>query len=259
MPCSDLSSLNPDVLKDLKFQLRYNLHEIIKCYNSYVTCIRSSIIKQGKTAKELCSFLMGLSAFSHGDKMDTLLCDCKLDEVVDIHDIFILLLKDYSSFLNYGIFQTLQEQYVTNEGQEELKYPERLRAYIEKHKIEEFVEIKLIFGEMTAISRKMTLRFDIEVTCKLAKVKSLENEIANIMRINPTGLRLRDIKEGCVIVTFLILNTIARVIFAGDKHKIFTKKQMENFRTLPIRWLKCDEYSWNFDKEVRINIPGEYH
>ena len=133
--CSDLSSLDPDVLKDLKYQLEINLNEIIQRYNSYVQCIRKSIIKQGVTAGNMRTFLMGLSAFSHSEQQYTLLCDSKLDEAIEINDVFTLLLKNYASFLNYKIFKILQDEYVVNEGQEELRYPELLKAYLDKNSL----------------------------------------------------------------------------------------------------------------------------
>lgn len=259
--CSDLSSLDPDILKDLKYQLRINCHGIIKRYNSYVDCIRTSINKQGKTAEDLRTFLMGLPAFSHGEKQDVLFSDSKLGEAVDVDDVFILLIKEYSSFLNYGIFESLQEEFVINRGQEGLRYPEHLKAYVDKHKIAEYTEVKLVLGNISDTSEEIIVRFDIELTCRLARLRSLENEVTKVLGINPAGLRFKDIKLGCVIVKFLILTSISHVIFTRDKQHVFTSEQIKKFRALPIQWLQYKDYRWDFngvDEDTQFSTTGNY-
>lgn len=249
--------MNPDILKDLKYKLRLNLKEIIKRYSSYVDCVRSTIISKGVSARELCAYLLTLSAFSHLEKEDVLLSSSKLqlEKASDVNDIFIILITDYASFLNYGIFQTLLEKYAIDEGQEELRYPEHLKAYVEKHKISEFIEIKPILGKLTATMQKITLVFNINQTCKLAKLFELENDIAEILGITPLGLRLLDVERGSVVVTFLIPGYVARMIFTGNRlAEIFSQRQMERFRALHIQCLKYNNNEWHFD-EAHIDTP----
>ena len=247
--CSNLSSLDPDV----KYQLQLRLNEIIQQYNSYVDCIRMSIIKQGVTARSVCTFLMGLSAFSHSEQQYTLLCDSKLDEAIEIDDIFVLLHKNYASFLNYRIFKTLQKKYVTDEGQEELRYPELLKVYLDKHKFIEFFEVKSVLAKPNSNTQKITLMLDVKSTSRLSRLENLQNGIAQILKINPTGLQILDIEPGSIIVGFLIQNSIANVIFTKEKNDVFTQAQIEAFRSLNILWLRYDDYEWNFSESVH---PG---
>jgi hypothetical protein len=204
--------------------------------------------------------LTGISAFSHSERQDVLLPNSIFKEASDISDIFILLIEKFSSFLNYDIFETLQQKYVKDEGQEALKYPEHLKVYVEKHKIAEFVEIKGglkgVSGPSTDTSEKMTLKIDIDVTCRLAKLKDLESALASILKASPLGLQLLDIEKGCVVVTFLVLNSIVNVIFNGDKDKILSPKQVKEFQAQSIRWLKCKEYVWDFGEGI-VAIQGQ--
>jgi hypothetical protein len=252
-----LSSLHPDVLNALKYKLRLDRQEIMKRYGSYVQYIRKSIINQGVTAETLSTFLMGLFAFNHREQQDVLLSGSKLEEAVEVNFIFRLLIKEYSSFLNYGIFQIIQEEYVADEGQRELQYPSHLKEYIKKHNVAEFTNPAL--EKHTDSSQIMTVKFDIPETCKLARLDNLKNEIAKILKITPLGLQLIDVEKGCVKVTFLVANSIANVIFTGDQHEIFSPQEKDEFQALSIQWLKCKGYEWNFAAEVgheQSKIPG---
>ena len=200
-------------------------------------------------------FLMGLSAFSHSEQQYTLLCDSKLDEAIEINDIFALLLKNYASFLNYKIFKVLQEEYVVNEGQQELRYPELLKAYLDKLKISEFLEVKPSLAKPNIATQKITLKLDIKLTSRLSRLENLQNGIAQILEINPAGLQILDIEPGSVIVAILVQNSIANIIFTREKNEVFTQEQIEAFRSLNILWLRYNDYEWNFS-EVQSNTPG---
>ena len=254
--CSDLSSLDPDVLKDLKYQLQLNLNEIIQRYNSYVQYIRESIIKQGVTARNMCTFLMGLSAFSHSEQQYTLLCDSQLDEAIEIDDAFVLLFKNYASFLNYKIFKILQEKYVVNEGQEELQYPELLKAYLNKLKISEFLEVKPSLAKPNSATQKITLKLDIKLTSRLSRLENLQNGIAQILGISPAGLQILDVEPGSIIVAFLVQNSIANVLFTKEKNEVFAQAQIEAFRSLNVLWLRYKDYEWNFSEAEQSNTSG---
>jgi hypothetical protein len=200
---------------------------------------------------------MNLSAFNHCERQEVLLSQSSLDEAVEVNFIFRVLSKEYSSFLNYRIFQIMQEEYVVDEGQRELQYPSHLKEYVKKHNIAEFTEINPALGKPTDSSQIMTVKFDIPETCKLAKLDDLNNKIAKILKITPLGLRLIDVEKGCVKVTFLVSNSIANVIFTGDQHTIFSPQQKEEFQALSIQWLKCKGYEWNAEVgHEQSKIPG---
>ena len=219
-------------------------------------CIRKSIIKQGVTAGDMRAFLMGLSAFSHSEQQRTPLCDSKLDEAIEINDIFTLLLKNYASFLNYKIFKILQAEYIVNEGQQELRYPELLKAYLDKLKISEFLEVKPSLAKPNSAAQKITLKLDIKLTSRLSRLVDLQNGIAQIFEINPTGLQILDIEPGSIIVTFLVQKSIANVIFTKEKYEVFTQAQIEAFQSLNVLWLRYKDYEWNFSEAGQSNTPG---
>lgn len=80
--------------------------------------------------------------------------------------------------------------YKLDQGQEELKYPEHLKAYINKHKIEEFAKINSFLNNpllknVSASSKQksLILKIDIKSTSRLAKLMDIQTAIAKIFKL----------------------------------------------------------------------------
>ncbi len=251
--------IHPDVRMDLKFILDENLDEIITKFASYVYCLRTSIEAKGVTPEDLCSYLLSLSAFnnSYEGEMLTLMSDRKLElkKKNSITEIFDFLTTECTSFLNYDIFQKILENYNNiGKDQERLKYHDHLKAYIEKHKITEFVKINPLLKSKNG-SKKFTLKFDIKNTCKLAKIFELKQFIAKILKLHPSALELVDIEDGCVVVTFLIPASVADAIFTPDT--VFTSQQADELRESSVLWLKCNGHTFDFtEAKTKRDISG---
>lgn len=232
-----MTSLDPNILKDLKLQLERELTSIMTKYTHYVRHIRLSLKDKGVSAEDLCSDLLTMPATSHTEQDLMLLSAHKaeLEKLVSLNGIFNFLVTEYASFLNYDIFQFIIDTYKLDHGQEELKYPEQLKAYLEKHKVSEFIEVNPLQKKSTAVSTELTLKIDIELTTRMSKIIDLQKAIAKILHLNHAALQLVDIKNGCVAVTFLIPTSVAESVF-----KIITEKQEEQFRTLAVTRLECN-------------------
>ena len=237
-----IASLDENTLEALQMQLDQGLSDIISKYNNYVNSICESLQAKGIDAKQLGFKLLNLSAFNHSGQKRMLLSthEAELKRAVDLYDIFSLLTMEYASFLNYEVFQFIVNKYKLDNGQDEFKYPEYLNTYVRKHKISEFIEINPLLKNFTDASKEVTLKININLTSELAKIKKLNVAVAKILGLHPAALRLLDVKEGCVIATFLMPSTLAEVIF--NKHTIFTREQAEKFKDLSILWLKCDDW-----------------
>ena len=125
------------MLEDLQHQLDTELKRINGQYSSYVNCIRKSLKDTGITADDFSMDLLTVPAFNHSQRQLTLLSahESELRKADSINSIFLILVREYASFLNYKIFELIAERYHLNNGQEEFKYPELLEAYIKRHKI----------------------------------------------------------------------------------------------------------------------------
>ncbi len=157
---------------------------------------------------------------------------------------------EYSSFLNYDIFETLVSNFDIDRGQDELRYPEHLAAYVRKHTIEEFIRVIPKLGEFAESSENLTLILDVKQTRALGEIIDFHYKFAEIMGVNPSALQLCDIGDCCVLVTFKLLGFVARIVFAGDKRQIFSQSQLQEFQALAILYLECKDYQWDFKGQL---------
>ena len=240
---SSIASLDPDMLDDLRRQLKREFVRITNQYSFYVSCIRETLQEKGVSPKDLGSDLITKPAFNNTKGKPTLLSTHKaeLEGATDLNTIFNLLATEYASFLDYEIFQYIVDH--IDEGQKELKYAEHLEAYIKKLKISEFIEINPQLETLTK-SSKIFLKIDIESTSEVIQIKTLKSAVADILGIKSAAIRLLDIKDGCVAVTFQIPTPIVDAIF--NKNTTLTEEQLEKLRAFSVLQLQYDDYLFDF-------------
>lgn len=248
--------MEPGVRNEIERVLENHMKEIISKYASYVDFLREAIIKKKVKVDDLRSYLLSLPATCEisGSRKLFLLSDKEpeLQECKTVTAIFNLLqTKCASSFLNYDIFQCILKRYKIVDTQEELQYPEHLKDYISKHEISEFIKINPLLKSKNG-SKKLILKYDIKTTCSLTKLTDLKKLIANIMDMSSLALEIIDIKEGCVIVTFLIPPSIADAFFTPNT--VFTPQQEKEMRAASVLWLKCNGRTFHFDKQSQGKI-----
>lgn len=252
-------ALSPSVFVDLQQELECNLEEILFHFAAYTDCIQVSLEKKCINVKRLCAYLLGLPSFtlSYDDRRPMLLASkkSKLEEASCIGDIMIILKKECTSFMNYKIFQGLIKNFELDEGQEHLKYPKMLQDYINLHKISEFIEIQPVLSELTKDNKELILVLDIEPTCKLSGLVDLGKAVAKLMGLKQSALLIHDIKESCVVVSYLIPTLVAELIFTSDK--IFSEEQEEEFRRLSVRRLECNSVVFEFASGKDLNCETD--
>jgi hypothetical protein len=242
---NSIDSLDPDTKADLRRQLNRELRNINMLYTIYVNCIRRSLKEKGVDPKDLCCDLMNFPAFNRSDQSLSLVSahEAELEKAGDINKIFSILSREYASFLNYHIFDFILTQYQVDMGQDELKYPEHLTAYLKRHYVLEFVNINPLLKKYSA-SKELFLKIDLASTSKLAKVIELRDAIAEILEVRSAAMRLLDIKDGCVVATFLIPTPVAKRVF--NKYPFLTKEQQKALSELPILHIECNDYFFDF-------------
>lgn len=234
------------MLVDLKRRLDRELGKIIESYTNYQICIRESLQAKGVDAKELVTNLLTISAFNHTEQKRTLLSahETELKKATDLYDVFNLITKEYASFMNCDLLQFILKKYDIDCGQEELKYPEHLKAYLENHEVSKFLEINPLLKKYTAASTEFVLKLDIEPTSRMAKLQEIKTAVAKILDLNSAALQLLDVNLGCVIATFLLPTPVAELVF--NKRTILTVKQEEQFLASGVLWLECNNCRFSF-------------
>ena len=237
---------------DLEHQLNLNLKLIQRQYADYVDCILTIVEEKGVSARRLSSYLLNLPASTDKKKLQLLSnLKAELHKAEEVTDIFILLSTKYASFLDYEIFETILKKYGAGKHREELSYPKYLKAYVEMHKIKEFMKCnpELINPKLQKIddsSKKLNIKFSTKRTQNLSTLKEVTGAVAHILGLRPSALRLHGIKKGCIYVMLLISASIAEAIFTGDR--VFSLDQVYQFRAVSVMWIECNGYMFDLQK-----------
>lgn len=254
-----MASLDNNTLADLKSKLDTELDIIIKRFSGYIDCIEEALRAKSITVEDLTFKLQKISAHNNPEKKRTLLSTHKekLNKASSIKDVLMLIYEEYANFLNYEVFQFIVDKYELNDGRQEFQYPCHLKAYIEKHKISEFVQTNPLLKDFYDDSKEVIVKMDIKSTTRLSMLDNIKTAIAKILDLNSAALRILDIEEGCVVVTFLIPTPIAEEIF--NKDTILTKLQKQELQALSVIWLQCNRYRFQFraeDPKAERDIPS---
>ena len=192
----EFHEMDPDVRMDLEFIFDKNLRDIVAKYAVYVDCVRVELTKKAVSPEALQTYLLSLPVsqrLHNEDQKLTLMMDTahelrKCDTIIDIFN----LLTTKCSFLNYEIYESIVKKYNIVRDQEELNYHEHLKAYIEKHEFAKFFPY-VITKERDP--EKLTLMFDVNTTCALAKTKNLKKLVAKLLHLRPSSLHIVDIDD----------------------------------------------------------------
>lgn len=238
---------------DLRHQLKQYRIQIMFQYASFVSCLCTCVKNKGVTVPDLRTFLLRLPAFApdQTDRQGVMLLldlESKLEAADDINAIFDLVGRECASFLNYDVYKFILTEYCVSadfDQSPQLLYSEHLKDYINKHKISEFFAINPELKKYADTSKQ--LKLDIDATFKVTKIIELQSAVAAILGLIPSALKIYGIEDGCVIAIFLILRVIADIIFVDSK--TFSSKQSQEFRSLSIRWLECNDCKFDFRKD----------
>ncbi len=252
-----------DIYIDLKQQLDINLENIQYKYALYVSSIRRSLQEKMISGEELRAHLLNMPVFleDHGTRQLKLFSGraSKFEKASSINDIFEILSLECCSFVDFGIFKSIVKYFELDKGQEVFRYSEHVDDYLKRHKIKEFVMINPALGKLNEDSEKLVLKFDISMTTELGKVMNLKAAVAKILGLQASALQLLDIKEGCVVVTFLIPKLVSQSLFSGNEDA-FTKECISELQALSVVWLRFKDTDIGVTKVISKNqdtMPGQ--
>ena len=243
----NIDSLSETDRDSLKQQLRANLMMIYDAYSDYTDCIAVSLDEKKVNIQRLKAFSMNLYVGCDEHNLIPLSSRAgdEFKQVDNVYDVIAVLCK-FTSFLNCHVFEQIISKFKIDKTQDELKYPEKLRQYVEKHTVSELMEIHPVLNEYTDHSKELVILLDVnQITCHMSEVLDVGQALAHIMKLDQCQLLIHNIGGGSVRVTFLIPTLVAERIFNGQKECIFSQDQIEELRKISIAMLKCNGYDFD--------------
>ena len=258
---STSEKIDEATLVDMRSILETSLEDITTKYARYVDCLRASIEKKKFSLDNLRTFLLAIPAFRCSSKGVTLTAlsdeEAELSKKRTLNEIFDFLITRYSSFLNYEIFEKIRTYYKISADREELKYKKHLKLFLEKHKISAFAKINPHLKKCDTL----TVKFDVERMCNLAKVSELKKFVARALDLDQSALRIINVTEGCIVVTFLIPTAVGKTLFSH--HAKFSLRQEDLLRQGSVLWLNCNGHTFHIPKlqngETHLAREGKHN
>ena len=232
---------------DLRQQLRTELIKINDAYAEYTHCIGNLLVKKKVDINELKAYSLRLHAGcdEHNVKPLSSRAGDMFEKLDNIYAV-ITKLCNFTSFLDCHFFEKIIHTFELDKTHEKLKYPEKLRQYIEKHTVSEFSEIHPVLCQYTDDTKELVIILDVpQITCHMSDVMDIGQAVAHIMNLKQSQLLIHNIGGGSVIVKFLILAFVAERIFSGPKDCIFSQEQIEELRRVSVMVLKCNGYEFD--------------
>ena len=215
--------------------------ELSMKYASLTSSIRDSLKQQKVTTAQLTEKLMDLVGFvplRRGTER-RLLEDRsqELKEATTIDDVFYIL-REYHSFFHHEIIKYIVEKLGTEEDKVELeKYIEDFTEYCKRSVFEcpfpsgskkspHFVDLV-----MKVDSESMTRPYTLKA------VRLFRKQVLTLLQITKYTLKLRNVEEGCLQLTFQIPRFLKMVVFP------LNDEQRKSLKDLGIIKLECDGVS----------------
>ena len=248
--CECLQDLNNGAVEDRRFRLHEQFAAIQNCYASFRRFIRLSLEANNASVADLCRFILDLPAFVHtcrgnhtqanlfsGRKADLK----KATSLIEIFDI----LGECCSFLDCNPLWEIIREYKID-GDAVVRYRQEQNDYVRKHITpQDFIPL----NHADENSSRITLKFDLhELTRVLDDVMKLKDAVARILGLEPSALRILDIRCGCIELTLLIPTLVADVLF--NKETVLSPEQVKQFQDLSLMWIQYDVYMFNLQGDI---------
>ena len=215
--------------QNLEFKIKMDLDKLQKSFATLQTAIRRSLKEREVSTQDVIAHVIGFGVSDEHKK--------ELMALNSVDRVFITL-TDYWSFLDCDLLENIVENYGCDSDQERIeKYQEELTSFC-KRRISEVPNKNLILSS-DQTHEQMVVKLNISDP-RLTIIKDLKIKICKVLSIEPWSLQIMEVKEGCVLVTFLIPIQISKCLFS----KSLTEAQREDLSNLSVLTLTCSNYGF---------------
>ena len=209
-PVVSFASLDEDDLEDLQAQMSELTKEIKLQFDIFFGAIFKSFRDSTQIDRDkLVITLMDKESIFDKDEVD---------KTKTVYDVFRMI-KSHCSYFNYDVLKTMIR--VDGSDRDKTYLEEYNKAFTEYCKAMPCAEG--VYGNESSKSRRTKLKFKLNYELEQLKpndVLSIKNNIARCLEIRPSSLYLCRVKEGCVLLEFMVPDFIVDKIFHPSDSQI---------------------------------------
>lgn len=160
--------------------------------------------------------------------------DDKLDEAKDMFEVFKAI-RPHCSYFNYDLLKLLVD--VHGSSEDKAHFEDYLRAFTAYSEAMPCAET--ICGNEDTQSRRIKLVFKLNFdrqSLKTDALKCIQGNLAHHLKIKPSSLYLRSVKDGCILLEFLISSFLFEHVFP-----LSSKQKAELYYEAKVLSIQCEE------------------
>ena len=226
-------------------------HETKQMSTAYASLVDETCksIKKKVGVEEFALWLKQLEAFnrvsSHSDPTPTLLAQ-QIDEVSQAGSMerVFLILSDYWSWFNYYLLEEIINKYGDEDDRRRRDdFKEKFSTFAH-NRIIEFSQHPMIFGAAVGDGKtRVPLLFKVDKnwdSVHINQLAEIHRNLADILEVNPHTLYLASIRQGCILMKFLVPSSVAQAVFP------LSASQKDALAASDVMLVKCGNHRYRF-------------
>ena len=225
--------------------------EIQMEFGKYVTNVCRSLKERGVSIHELTLFLETASPMMRAvsDKLDGATC---------IEQVLKIAVRQACSWFNYELVKQII-QFFCNDNKLTEAYEARFKKYAEQRLPKRIKHIEVGGGGRSG-GKQLLIKIDKEWDeISFVDLIKLRGKFASILGVLSSDLYLADIREGCIMMTFMITEKLAEILFpkksglASSKlsSSYLTPTQIKSLKDEGVILFTCGKFSWRSATEQK--------
>ena len=174
----------------------------------------------------------------------------ELDEAKSMEQVFKIVVDQACSWFNYKVIVSIIEEFGESSDKD--------RAQMYKEEFKKYAELRLPKGkkhiEIGSGAKVGTKQLVVKIDKEWAEVNfneldTLRGSFASILGVRRRDLYLADVREGCIMMTFMIREELANKLFPTKS--CLTAEQIHSFKNESVISVRCGKLTWRASASER--------
>ena len=212
---------------------------------AYETC---ESMKKKVTVEKFTVWLKQLEAFdkvSHCSESTSALLAQRINEISQagsMEQVF-LILSDYWSWYNHYLVEEIVNTFGDQDDQRRLDDFKENFSTFAQNRIGEFSQHEMSLGAAGGDKKRRPLLFKVDKiwdNIHINQLPDIHQNLASILGVNPHTLYFASIRQGCILMEFLIPSSVAQAVFP------LSSSQKEALAAASVMQVLCGTHSYKF-------------
>ena len=206
------------------------------------TC--DSLKERNVAIADLVLFLQNVSPLTLKPKID------EMSKATSLAQVLTIVTGHTCSWFDYEMMAVLINRFGDKSDKKRLKqYETNFKKFAEQTLPSGNKHIKVGSGGRSR-GKQLVVKIDKEwEKATFSDLNKIRGNLASILGVRRTDLYLADIREGCIMMTFMIAEELARKLFPAKD--CLTPFQIMSLKDEGVKYLRCVKLTWRFTSNMK--------